>query len=138
MEYHVDWLLKRSRFEFFGDGKYAIFWAKTWMKVWYLLISEKNLFWTFWEWERWSFFDPKSWWKDDIYWLLKSSCFELFGDGKYGPFWAKKFMERRFFTWSFLVFHDITGVGKYGFSFSVNWTIWKRTVLNTLLNCFFC
>ena len=29
-----------------------------------------------------------------IYWLLKSSCFEFFGDGKYELFWAKKLMER--------------------------------------------
>ena len=28
------------------------------------------------------FFEPKSRWKDDIYWLLKSSCIELFNDGK--------------------------------------------------------
>ena len=46
------------------------------------------------------FFEPKSWclmeswWKDDIYWLLKSSSFELFDDGKYGHFWGKKLMER--------------------------------------------
>ena len=44
------------------------------------------------------FFEPKSWWKDDIYWLLKSSCFELFGDGKYGLFWVKKLMEKMIFT----------------------------------------
>ena len=37
------------------------------------------------------FFEPKSWWKDDIYWLLKSSCFELFGDGKYGLFLSQEF-----------------------------------------------
>ena len=40
------------------------------------------------------FFELKSKWKYDIYWLLKSSCFELFRDGKYVLFWAKKFMER--------------------------------------------
>ena len=40
------------------------------------------------------FFEPKSWWKDDIYWLRKSSCFELFGGGKYSLFSAKKLMER--------------------------------------------
>ena len=40
------------------------------------------------------FFEAKSWWKDYIYWLLKSSRFELFCDGKYGPFWGKKLMER--------------------------------------------
>ena len=36
------------------------------------------------------FFEPKSWWKDDIYWLLRSSSFELFGDGKYGLFFSQK------------------------------------------------
>ena len=114
------WLLKNSYFKFFGDGKYGPFWAKKLIDIWYLLITEKFLFWSFLEWEirffwdktlmeRWyllitekflfwtfwvrkirSFFETKSWWKDDIYWLLKSSCFglpksfcfELFGDGK--------------------------------------------------------
>ena len=42
------------------------------------------------------FFEPKSWWKY-IYWLLKSSCFELFGNGKYGLFWDKKLMQRLYF-----------------------------------------
>ena len=28
-----------------------------------------------------------------VYWLLKSSCFELSGDGKYSLFWDKKWME---------------------------------------------
>ena len=41
-------------------------------------------------------FEPKSWSKYDIYWLLKSSSFELFGNGKYGLFWDKKLMERWF------------------------------------------
>ena len=40
------------------------------------------------------FFEQKSWWKYYIYWLLKISCFELFGDGKYGLFSVKMFMER--------------------------------------------
>ena len=54
------------------------------------------------------FFEPKSWWKYDIYWLLKCFCFELFGDGKCGPFWGKKLMERlyllvteKFLFWAF-------------------------------------
>ena len=41
-----------------------------------------------------AFFEPKSWWKYDIYWLLKRSCFKLFRDGKYGLFSAKMLMER--------------------------------------------
>ena len=57
------------------------------------------------------FLEPKSWWKDNIYWLLKSSCFELFGDGKYGLFLSQKVDGKMIFTWSFLVFHDIPGLG---------------------------
>ena len=87
-----------------------------------LLITEKVLFWNFWRWkygvflsqkvdrkmkftDYWkvlllnfleirSFFEPKSWWKDRIYWLLKVSCFELFGNGKYGDFWSQKVQKR--------------------------------------------
>ena len=48
------------------------------------------------------FFEPKSWWKDDIYWLLESSCFELwivfvlnFSElGNSVFLWPKKLMER--------------------------------------------
>ena len=40
------------------------------------------------------FFGLRSWWKDDIYWLRKSSSFDIFGDGKHGPFLDKKMMER--------------------------------------------
>ena len=65
------------------------FWAKKLMEI-YLLITEKFLFWPFREWEIRSLFEPKSWWKDDIYWLLKSSCFNLFGNGKYGLFLSQK------------------------------------------------
>ena len=34
-------------------------------------------------------FEPESWLKD-IYWLLKSSCFEIFVDGKYGLFLSQE------------------------------------------------
>ena len=37
-----------------------------------------------------AFFQLKSWWKDDMYWLLKSSCFEPFGDRKYSIFFRQK------------------------------------------------
>ena len=43
-------------------------------------------------------FEPKSWWKDDIYWLRKGSCFELFGGEKYGLFGVKKLMEKIIFA----------------------------------------
>ena len=85
------------------------------MERWYLQITEKFLFWTFRRWKIRSFFQPKSWLKDDIYWLLKSSCSELFGDGKYDLFFNQKVDWKMIFTWSFWVFHDIPGPGKYGF-----------------------
>ena len=75
-----------------------------------LLITGKFLFWTF----RWleirSFFESRSWWKDDIYWLLRSSCFELFGDGKYGLFSAKKLMKKWYLHGLFelsMIFQDL-------------------------------
>ena len=92
------------------------FWAKKLMEIWYLLITEKFLFWSFREWKIRSFFKSKSWWKDDIYWLLRSSCSELFGDGKYGLFLSQKVDGKMIYTWSFWAFHDIPGLGKYGFS----------------------
>ena len=50
-------------------------------------------------------FEPKSWWKYDIYWLLKSSCFNLFGNGKYGLFLSQKVDGNMIFTdyWKVLV-----------------------------------
>ena len=68
-------------------------WKIRFMEIWYLLITENFLFWTFQRWIIQCFSEPKSWWKDDIYWLLKSSCFQLFSDGKYGLFSAKKLMK---------------------------------------------
>ena len=65
-------------------GNTVFSWAKKLTEIWYLLITGKFLFWTFRWWEIRSFFESRSWWKDDIYWLLRSSCFELFGYGKYG------------------------------------------------------
>ena len=108
-----------------------------------LLIAKKFFFWNFWGWKMWYFvtqkvdgkmiftnywkvfvlkfsvmgntvfFKSRSWWKDDIYWLLRSSCFELFGDGKYDPFFIQKATSS---SWAF---HGILGLGKYGFSSSV-------------------
>ena len=45
-----------------------------------------------------SFFEPKGWWKDHIYWLLKSSCFELFSDGKYDLFLSQEVDRKMIFT----------------------------------------
>ena len=50
-------------------------------------------------------FEPKSWRKYDIYWLLKSSCFNLFGNGKYGLFLSQEVDGKMIFTgyWEVLV-----------------------------------
>ena len=117
----------------------VFFRAKKVMEIWYLLITEKFLFWTFQRWEIRSFFQPKSWWKDDIYWLLKSSCFELFDDGKYGIFFSQKVDGNMIFTWSFWAFHDIPALGKYAFSCSASCWIWHLTLswVRCLSNKFF-
>ena len=129
-------ITKKLLFWIFWRWKIWYFRAKKLMEIWYLLITKKFLYWSFREWEIRSFFVPKSWWKDGIYWLLKRPCFELFDDGKHGLFWVKKLIERWYllvtekslfwtfrwwemiFTWSFWALHDIPGLGKYGFSHS--------------------
>ena len=47
--------------------KTVFFWVEKLMERWYLLTNEKFLFWTLRRWEIRSFFQSKSWWKDDIY-----------------------------------------------------------------------
>ena len=93
--------------------------SKKLMRIWYLLITEKFLFWSFWKLEIRSFLEPKNWLKDDIYWLLKRPCFELFGDGKYGLFLSQEVYGKMIFTCSFWAFYDIPEPGKYCFSRSV-------------------
>ena len=68
------------------------------------------------------FFWAKKLMKDNIYWLMKSFCFVLFGDGKYGLFLSQKFNGKMIFTWSFWAYHDIPGLAKNGFSCTV-WDI---------------
>ena len=65
------------------------------------------------------FFESRSWWNDDIYWLMRSSSFELFDNRKYGLFLSQDVDEKMIYTWCFWAFHDIPGPGKYGFSCSV-------------------
>ena len=57
------------------------------------------------------FFGPKSWTKYDIYWLLKSSCFELFRDVKYGLVLSQKVDGKMIFTdyWTVLVLNSVMG-----------------------------
>ena len=88
------------------------------MEIWYLLITEKFLFWSFREWEIRSFLSQKVDGKTifNIYWLLKSSCFELFGDGKYGLFLSQEVDEKMIFTdyWKVLVLNfSVIGIGSF-------------------------
>ena len=57
------------------------------------------------------FFGPKSWTKYDIYWLLKSSCFELFRYVKYGLVLSQKVDGKMIFTdyWTVLVLNSVMG-----------------------------
>ena len=64
-------------------GNTVFFWVKKLMERWYLLVTEKFLFWTFRWWEIRSFFQPKSWWKDDIY-LVFLNFFDIPRLSKYG------------------------------------------------------
>ena len=57
---------------FLGMENTVFFWVKKLMERWYLLVTEKFLFWTFRWWENTIFFQPKSWWKDDIYLVFLS------------------------------------------------------------------
>ena len=117
-------------------GNMVFFELRTWWERWYLLIMEKFLFWTFRWWEIRSFFESRSWRKDDIYWL-PSSCFELFGDGKYDLFFSQKVDGKMIFTWSFWAFHDIPEPVKFGFSCSENNVTCSRFLpVNALLRFF--
>ena len=53
--------------KFLMIGNTVFFWVKKVKQRWYLLVTVNFLFWTFWWWEIRSFFQPKSWWKDEIY-----------------------------------------------------------------------
>ena len=124
-KYDIYWLLKSSRFDLFGNGKYGLFLSQKVDGKMIFAGYRKFLFWTFRWWEiRSSFegdgkirssFESRSWWKDHIYWLLRRSYFELFGDGKYGLCFSQNVDGKMIFTWSFRAFHDIPGLGKYGF-----------------------
>ena len=125
MEYRVYWLLKISCFGLSGEGNTVFFELKIWWKIIFadyckflvlILLEVGNAVFLF----------AKKLLKDNIYWLLKSSCFELFDEGKYGLFLSQKVMEKYYllitekflfltFRRSFWAFHDIPGLGKYGF-----------------------
>ena len=116
---YVYWLLKSSCFGLFGNGKYGLLLRQK--------VNEKMIFTDYWnvlvlnfsEKENAVFFEAKSWWKDDIYQLMKSSCFELFHDGKCSLFWDKKFMKR----WYLLI------TEKFMFSATKKFLFWAFRLL---------
>ena len=90
----------------------------------------------FWGVENTVFFEPKSWWKYDIYWLLKSSCFELFGNGKYRLFLRQKVNKKIIFTdyWNVLVL-NFSGMENTVFFEAKSW--WKDGIYWLLkISCF--
>ena len=74
-------------------GNTVSFWAKKVDGKMIFTDYWKFLFWNFRWWKIRSFFESRSWWKDDIYCLPRRSCFELFGDGKYGLFQPKSWLK---------------------------------------------
>ena len=106
-KFDIYWLQKSYYFNLFENGKYGLFLSQ---KVdWKMIFTDywKGLVLNFSVMENTVFFEPRSWWKDDIYWLRRSSCFELFGDGKYGLFYSRKVDGKIIFIWSFWAFYDI-------------------------------
>ena len=74
-----------------GNMMFTVYW-----KVLVLIFSKMEIR---------SLLEPKRWRRYDIYWLLKSSCFNLFGNGKYGLFLSQKVDGNMIFTdyWKVLV-----------------------------------
>ena len=93
-KYDIHILLKSSCFNLLRDGKHGLFLSQK--------VDVKMIFTGYWNvlvlifsgMRNTVFFEPKSWWKHHICWFLRSSCFELSGDGKYCLFSAKKLMKR--------------------------------------------
>ena len=93
-KYDIHILLTSSCFNLLRDGKHGLFLSQK--------VDVKMIFTGYWNvlvlifsgMRNTVFFEPKSWWKHHIYWFLRSSCFELSGDGKYCLFSAKKLMKR--------------------------------------------
>ena len=85
MKYHLYWSLKSSCFEFFGDEKYGILWAK---KLCYDMIFTN-------------------------YWKVLALNFSVMGNTVF--FFSQKVDGKMIFTWPFWAFHDILGIWKWFF-----------------------
>ena len=87
------------------------------------------------------FFESRSWWKNDIYWLQKSSWFELLGGGKYGLFWVKELWKDDIYWLPRISCFELCGDGKYDLFFSLRvdgkiiftWSVWDfHDILSSL------
>ena len=79
-------------------------------------------------------FEPKSWWKDDLYCLLKISCFELFNDRKYGPFFSQKVDEKMMFTCRFELSKIFQDLGNMAFCAMIrlSYVFWNLSIVKTV------
>ena len=126
---------------FSGVGNTVFFWDKKLVEIWYLLVTEKFLFWAFPWWEIRSSLRQKVYgkmiftgnWKVlvlsfsvmrnavmEIRYLLitEKFLFWAFRWREIQSFFIQKVDIKVIFTWYLWVFRDIPGPGKYGFSCS--------------------
>ena len=94
---YVYWWLKSSCFEFLEEENVVVLSQIVYRNMIFTDCGEVLVL-NFLGMGNTAFFEPKSWWKDVIYWLLESSCFELFGDRKYGLFLSQKVDGNMIFT----------------------------------------
>ena len=98
------------------------FCAKKSMEKCYLLISEKFLFWSFRKWEIRPFFEPKIWWKDNIYWLLKVLVLNISMMGNTAFFESRRWWKDGIY----LVFFSFTWYSRtWEIWFFVQWQVWS-------------
>ena len=100
-------------------GNTVFFRVKKLIERLYLLVTEKFLFWTFRWWKIRSFFQPKSWWKDDIYLVFLSFT------------WYSRAWEIWFFAQRIFLMQEVLISLFYNTNHSVNPT--KITFVITLL-----
>ena len=101
--------------EDFRIWKIWSFWAKILIGRRNLQITEKFIVLNFSEiWNTVSF-EPKSLMKEEIYWLLKSSCFQLSDDGKYDLFVIQKSDGRWYLLGPFGLSMTFQALGKMFF-----------------------
>ena len=132
-KYDIYWLLKSSCFDLFGNEKYSLSWAKkvagkmTFTDYWKVLVL------TFSGMGNTVFFESKSWWKVGIRWLLKSSCFDVFGNWEIGSFLRQKVDGKMIFTgcWEILVL-NFSVMGNTAFFQLRSW--WKDDIYLVFLS----